>query len=208
MLGRLIHFPMITIRAAKISTTRAVIARLKKADIILLTSRCGVKYFFEFLVSQKFSFDNLRSKSFVVIGAETEKQLGIYGFSANLIAKDETSEGLFVEIKRAFKLKGKSIIFPRSSLSNPYLKKNLQKTGAKVDEIVVYENIKPAKKELPKDKIDQVIFTSPSTLNNFLADYGQIPKEWTILAKGKRTQLELKKAGYSTVTLVSETKVY
>lgn len=202
-LGQIIHFPMINIRAAKVDKPRQVIAHIKKADMILLTSRCGVKYFFEFLGTQKVSFEILRMKDFIVIGADTEKQLAIYNFSANLVSTDETSVGLFKAIKKNFNLKGKSIIFPRSSIANPYLEQQLTKSGAKVREIVVYNNTKPAVRELPMERIDQIIFTSPSTVKNFLADYKIISKEWKILAKGKRTQQALKQMGYLAEVLVS-----
>ncbi|MCB9772347.1 MAG: uroporphyrinogen-III C-methyltransferase [Candidatus Omnitrophica bacterium] len=202
-MGRIIHFPMINISAAKVDKPREVIAQIKKADMILLTSRCGVKYFFEFLGVQKVSFEILRMKSFIVIGAETQRQLAIYNFSANLVSHDETSVGLFKAIKKNFDLKGKSIIFPRSSIANPYLEQHLTKSGAKVREIVVYNNTKPSRRELPLEKIDQIIFTSPSTVENFLADYKTILKEWKIFAKGKRTQQALKQAGYSAEVLVS-----
>lgn len=202
-LGRIIHFPMITISPAKIKNPNKILNEIKKADTVLLTSRCGVKHFFEFLAQKRFAMENLRLKNFVVIGADTEKQLGVYGFTAQLVSKDETSEGLYKAMKKALKLKGRRIVFPRSSLPNPYLTQYLAKTGAKILEFVVYENTKPAHKDLPTEKIDQVIFTSPSTFNNFLADYGSVPGDWEILAKGKRTQRELIKAGYSAVKLVS-----
>ncbi len=201
-LGRIIHFPMITISAAKVKTPRLFIEQVKAADIILLTSRCGVKYFFEFLAGKKFLLDNLRGKDFVVIGADTEKQLNLYGFCARLVAQDETSVGLFAQMKSALKLKGKRIVFPRSSLSNPYLQESLTKAGAKIREVVVYENTKPPRRELPTEKIDQVFFTSPSTVQNFLKDYGGIPQEWTILAKGRRTQQALQQAGYAGAKII------
>lgn len=202
-LGRVIHFPMIAISTAKVAKPAAVVADLKKADTILLTSRCGVKYFFEFLASRKFAFEQLRGKDFVVIGAATEQQLAKYGFSPRLVADEESSEGLFKLMKKSLKLKGRRIIFPRSSLSNPYLEQHLTKVGAKVREVIVYENSKPAKRELPSGQIDQAIFTSPSTVRNFLEDYGAIPKDWAIFAKGKPTQRTLAAAGYKSEILVS-----
>ena len=43
-------------------------------------------------------------------------------------------------------LKGKRILFPRSSLPNPFLKDALSAYGAIVEEIIIYGNAKPAKK--------------------------------------------------------------
>jgi len=202
--GRLLHFPMIEITATKVEKAAAIIVDIKKADTILLTSRCGAKYFFEFLASRKFAFKQLRSKDFIVIGAETERQLGKYSFAAKLVATEESSVGLFKVMKTSLKLKGRKIIFPRSSLVNPYLEQQLIKAGAKVQKVIVYENSKPEKREWPTGKIDQVIFTSPSTVRNFLEDYGNIPKDWQIMAKGLPTQNALAAAGYKSEILVRE----
>ena len=93
-------------------------------------------------------------------------------------------------------LKGKRILFPRSSLPNPFLKEALIGHGALVTEITIYENTKPARKDLPSIPIEGVIFTSPSTVNNFLADYGKIPEFWQIMAKGPVTLKTLQEAGF------------
>lgn len=195
-LGRLIHFPMIAISAAKVPKARDFLEKIRESDIVLLTSRCGVKYFFEFLASRKFSFESLRAKDFVVIGQDTQEQLKRYGFYPRLVAGDETSQGLFKAMKSAFHLEGKKVIFPRSAIPNPYLCQQLTKAKARVTEVAVYENTRPVWRPLPTQKIDDVIFTSPSGVKNFLVDYGKIPDGWGIFSKGARTSLELRQAGY------------
>jgi uroporphyrinogen-III synthase len=72
----------------------------------------------------------------------------------------------------------------------------LNALGALVSEITIYENTKPAKRDLPSVPIDGVIFTSPSTVRNFLTDYGTIPSSWQIMAKGPVTLKTLQEAGY------------
>jgi len=75
--------------------------------------------------------------------------------------------------------------------------------GAHVNEITIYENTKPSKRDLPTGSIDGVIFTSPSTVRNFLADYGTIPDTWQIMAKGPVTLKTLEEAGYNNATSLS-----
>lgn len=128
--------------------------------------------------------------------------MNVYNFSAALVAQEETSEGLFERMRKSLRLKGRSIVFPRSSIANPYLHQKLSKAGATITEVVVYENTKPPYRELPSEKVDQIIFTSPSTVQNFLTDYGKIPSSWTILAKGRRTQKSLREQGYLSEILV------
>jgi uroporphyrinogen-III synthase len=81
-------------------------------------------------------------------------------------------------------------------LPNPYLKTALTKAGAQVAEIAVYQNVKPKKRVLPREEIQSVIFTSPSTVTNFIKDYGKIPGSWEILCKGPVSQRMLAKYGY------------
>ena len=92
-------------------------------------------------------------------------------------------------------------MFPRSSLPNPFLKEALIAYGAKVNEITIYENIKPEKRPLPSDHVDGIIFTSPSTVQNFLTDYVTIPPSWQIMAKGPVTKKTLQEAGYNATSL-------
>lgn len=112
------------------------------------------------------------------------------------MANEESSEGLVKELEEQFPLRGKKILFPRSSLPNPYLKEKLTALGNSVQEIVVYENVKPPKKKLPEDDIQKIIFTSPSTVKNFLKDYKKIPSRWKVLSKGTLTQRTLSELGY------------
>jgi len=100
------------------------------------------------------------------------------------------------------RIKTKKILFPRSALPNPYLRNELVKYGAVVEELVIYENRKPAKANYPFQRIGKIFFTSPSTVNNFLSDYGIIPQEWQILCKGSVTREALKKAGYESEVFV------
>lgn len=197
-LGHIIHFPMIEISPAPFDAPQiqALMAAIPDYDMVLMTSRFAVKYFFALIERGNYLLNELSKKTFVAIGETTAAALGRYGITPALTAEEETSEGLYKEMTAKFSLKGKRILFPRSSLPNPYLKENLTKAGAVVVELTVYQNTKPRKRPIPQENIRQVLFTSPSTVRNFLEDYGQIPKEWGILSKGIVTSNYLKKAGY------------
>ncbi len=197
-LGDIIHFPMINISKVNLSfeEIKRYIYIISQADIILLTSRFGVEYFFQFVQEQNYPLEDLQKKDFIVIGEITAKALKKMNIQPVLQATVETSQGLFAEIQETLDLKGKHILFPRSALSNPYLKEHLRDAGAYVEECVIYQNTKPEKKVLPTKEIKTIIFTSPSTVKNFLDDYNVIPAQWTILSKGPVTQRALTEAGY------------
>lgn len=196
-LGDVIHWPMIELRPVKLSASlsRKIVKKFPQYEMILLTSRFGVKYFFEFIKKHKLNTD-LKDKIFIVIGKHTAEVLRHEGIEPSLIAEDETSEGAIKVLKQKFLLKGKQILFPRSSLPNLTLKNELTKLGAKIDQLTIYENIKPKKRPLPEKDINAVIFTSPSTVVNFLKDYDRIPSSWKIICKGPLTLKTLQKAGY------------
>lgn len=197
-LGAIIHLPMIKIRKAKLGAEKQqkLFHELAFSDVILLTSRFGVHYFFKLLQKKKYNITLLKSKQWIVIGAETAAALHQHGIEPAFVANEESSEGLVKELKERFPLRDKKILFPRSSLPNPYLKEKLTALGNRVEEVTVYENVKPPKRKLPEDGITQVIFTSPSTVRNFLKDYKRIPSHWKVLSKGTFTQRTLSEFGY------------
>lgn len=203
-LGRIIHQPMIGISEKKMEVEylKVLPEKLKNIHIIILTSRFAVKYFFKILESLDVKKESLRSIDFVVIGKDTADELNEHDYQYALIAQEETSSGLYQDMMEKYDLKGKNILFPRSSIANPFLKENLEKHGCSVEELAVYDNEKPEKRDLPPIKIDKILFTSPSTVHNFLKDYEKIPESWTILSKGPVTSKALEKEGYKSEVLL------
>jgi uroporphyrinogen III methyltransferase/synthase len=206
-LGKLIHWPMIDITQRKFTAeeTKSLLNNLVACDMILLTSRFAVKFLIELLYRAKFDLKTLSTKSVIAIGQDTAQLLRFYGLYPQMVSSEEHSEDLFHMLKTRFDLQGKKVLFPRSGLPNPYLKEHLEESGAKVEEVTMYDNKKPAKKSLPaKNTINKIMFTSPSTVRNFLEDYALIPQEWTILAKGPLTQKSLKEAGYTSEVFLDD----
>ena len=205
-LGEIVHFPMIELNKLDLSKEeiKAIIDKVNQSHMILLTSRFAVKHFLDVLKSEDYPISDLEIKDFVVIGEDTANILREYRLEPALIPTDETSQGLFKAMQDKFSLENTHILFPRSSLPNPFLKEHLQEAGAIVDELTMYKNNKPERRELPEVDIDTIIFTSPSTVNNFIDDYKEIPKEWKILAKGTLTYNTLKSAGYNQAEINNE----
>ena len=199
-LGRIIHWPMITITPILLSELQQneLQQTLNESDIIICTSPYAAENF-----CLQFSTKELKHKIFAVIGRQTLKALEQHGITAGIIATEETAEGLYKAIIKHLNVTGKQVFFPRSSLPNPFLKEALIAKGAKVTEIAIYTNTKHIKRDLPPAKIDGVIFTSPSTVRNFLADYATIPPTWEILAKGPVTYKTLHESGYTYATPLS-----
>lgn len=197
--GDVIPFPMIEIAPAPPAAGRikTLLKNLSVYDIILFTSKFGVQYFFALLAGEGCAVKNLTQKTFVAIGRATAKALTQEGVPVSLIARVETSEGLFQEMTEKLELRGRKILFPRSALPNPYLKQKLTGQGARVDELTIYKNRKPAKRPLPQNGIDKILFTSPSTVKNFIEDHDAVPAGWRIVSRGPATSACLREMGYT-----------
>ena len=197
-LGKLVHLPMIEITPVEFTRNKRIsfLKAFQASDMVLLTSRFAVRFLFDILKKERIGARSLQDKPFITIGRETARELIGHGITPELTAQEESSVGLWKEMRKKYQLNGKRILFPRSALPNPYLKQALRKAGAIVKEITVYQNRMPKKRKLPRVSIDEVIFTSPSTVNNFLKSYGTIPRIWRIKSRGELTRRSLEKAGF------------
>lgn len=204
-LGRIVHLPMIRIKPGMFAPDEIQnrLRDITSCDQIIFTSQFGVRYFFEFLRNNGFAAERLRAKDFLVIGRHTARALEDHGFTPALISNIETGRGLLEKIRAERPVEGKTILFPRSNLPNPYLAQELARLGARVEEWPVYENVKADKPPLPAGPIDAVFFTSPSTARNFLEFYNAIPAEWQVLSKGEVTALYLQERGYESEILAN-----
>jgi len=199
----MLHVP--TIEIAPVDLNPAAVESLKvdvtAADGLIITSVCGSRSFRQLLDHHGISVEDVLKKTICVIGPGTAKAAAQDFRRPDIIASVESSEGFLEALFAAMDVRGKRFLFPRSNLSNPTIKTEIERRGGRVDEWTVYENRKPLKQKFSAALIRQVIFTSPSTARNYLDDYGPIPKDWTILARGPLTQKELEKAGYQSLQL-------
>lgn len=84
------------------------------------------------------------------------------------------------------------VFYPHSSLSSEAIPLALQELGFSVDSVVAYNN------ELPKNPrrvnlnhFKRIVFTSPSTINNFIKLYGKLPENTEFITRGPITQEHL-----------------
>lgn len=197
---KIIPFPMIRLERIAFSEqmAKSFVDKLRAASMILFTSRFTVKFFFETLSKAGYAVDQATygAKAVIAIGSVTARALRDAGWKISLTADEETSQGVYQGLMDNFRLSGQEILFPRSALPNPYLKTRLTEAGARVEEVALYTNTKPPRRPLPTEPIDAVIFTSPSTVTNFLRDYQTIPSEWVIFSRGPLTAAALRRGGY------------
>ncbi len=212
-LGKILHCPMIKIvPLADYSKIKREIKQIGKYHWIIFTSRYGVKYFFNIFKKKKkdisqinpglsYHGEILRNRKGGVktcaIGRTTADELKKYGVKVDCIPEEESSQGI-IEAFKKFDLSDKNVLIPRSKLSVNYLPCALREMGAHIKTVSICRSIKPLRvKRIAISGIDEIIFTSPSTIKNFMAGYKTIPKGIKIKCIGNVTCSELKKYGLS-----------
>ena len=190
-MGKIYHVPMIEIKPARsFKALDAAIRRMDEYDGFLFTSRHAVLYFLDRLKKKIKSVEALRPKIIVAIGKTTAEALKSFGLDAQCMPEEETAESM-VKLLRNFPVKGKRFLIPRSDLARDLLVDELRKRGALVEPVTVYRNICPEIKKQDLGRIDEIVFTSPSTVKNFLKIHQDIPAHIKVWAIGPVTQAQL-----------------
>ena len=191
--GIAVHTPLIEIN--KLELTDEIINTLEDIhsyNRIIFTSRHGVKAFFNCLFELGKDARYLQNIEITPIGKTTAASLKQYGILANPPAVNDDSDALVNWFKDNH-IHSEKILIPRSAIGLPVIPKGLRALGNVVNDLSVYTT------RLPKSYIRQnledfygVIFTSPSTVSNFLEVYGSIPSHLKIKTRGSQTALRLK----------------
>jgi uroporphyrinogen III methyltransferase / synthase len=114
-----------------------------------------------------------RNMVICAVGAKTQEALTRYHLSALVVPERYTADEL-IRVLQDMDIRGKRFLFPRGSKSGSLIRSKLEKSGATVDECIVYrtEYIIPASVEIVRDmltkhEIDVVTFFSPSSVEGF-----------------------------------------
>ena len=181
-----LHTPLIEIVAVDDYTElKAAISRLQTFDYLLFTSRFAVKYWA--LSGGGFDVENI-----VSIGTTTSAALNQLGIkNINQTEKDD-SYGVIDWFSRQ---KVGRILIPRSNIALPIISDGLRTLGFDVETVAAYKNQMPANPiKVNLAEIDKIIFTSPSTVDNFVRLYGGIPKGKILETRGLVTERRLEEA--------------
>lgn len=179
-----LHTPLIEIVAVDDDAElKAAISRLQEFDYLLFTSRFAVKYWA--LSGGGFDVENI-----VSIGSTTSAALSKFGVKN--INQPEKDDSYGVIDWFSSREKGK-VLIPRSNIALPIIPDGLRALGFDVKTVTAYKNQMPANPiKVNLAEIDKIIFTSPSTVDNFVRLYGKIPKGKIMETRGVVTEKRLK----------------
>ncbi|MCC6127898.1 MAG: uroporphyrinogen-III synthase [Chlamydiae bacterium] len=176
----LLHYPVIRIAALAISKP----ADWSAITHLIFTSR-----------SAAFHWQWIEGKQVLAIGKATTEVLEKKKCSP-LIAPEATQEGM-IELLKTLSLQDAYLLWPRSTLSRELLSEYLFSLSpiARVQILDLYETHYQRPEPVPSlEDIDEIVFTSPSTVTGFLQIYGSLPSNKKLTPIGPITAAALEGA--------------
>jgi len=148
------------------------IEKLDLYDWVIFTSVNGVRFFTQRLKDQGKGVDALVGKKICAIGPRTQGELEEMGLTVAFRPSAYRAEGV-ADGLRDRGIKGKKILLPRARGARKILPEALRVAGAVIDEVEVYQAVKPAQgkdslEEILRKRVDVITFTSSSTVRNFI----------------------------------------
>ncbi len=176
-----IHTPLIEIVSVDDDTQlRRAIADIDSYDYVLFTSRYAAKYVGALSVMHT---------RIVSIGRTTTKALHQIGVEEVDEVEEDNSYGVLSWFSS--QSRGR-VLIPRSNLALPIIPEGLRQLGFEVDCVTAYINRMPEHpKKVNLDEIDRIVFTSPSTIDNFVSLYGALPENKELITRGPITEQHL-----------------
>lgn len=147
--------------------------QLGRFQWLVFTSINAIHAFFGRLYEKGMDTRALASCKIAAVGKVTDDCLRTYGLISDLLPEDFTGEGLAEAFERQG-VAGNEILIPRALKAREVLPERLERAGARVTIVPVYQNKRPEgiheklRAKLENKDADIVTFTSSSTVTNFI----------------------------------------
>lgn len=187
---QIVHCPLIKImpRPKQDPAIAQAFASLQHYTHLIFTSKSAVSIFMDY-ASQSPDLDD---KRLIAVGKKTAAKLASYGILHPLVAKEETAEGV-VQLLSDLDLAKAHVFWPHSSLSRPIITAWLKQQQVCHCACALYDTIPNIPETIPDlNRFDEIVFTSPSTIDAFLQIYKRFPADKTLTCIGPVTQAYLK----------------
>ena len=134
-----------------------------------------------------------RGKAKVIsIGSTTTEALHRIGVKDVIQVEQDNRYGIIDWFKKEKEKSPASILYPHSDLSPKDISKALSDIGYEVKNVVAYHNTMPKNpRRVNLNHFKRIVFTSPSTIDNFIQLYGKLPDGVEFITRGPITQAHL-----------------
>ncbi len=167
----------------------------KKPKYVVFTSQHSISSTIECIPEL---LDEQENYIFISIGDTTTEALHNAGIKDVIQVEEDNRFGIikwFEKEKEKYNeanARYEDIIYPHSSLSPEDIPLALQELGFSVKSFVAYKNVMPEHPRLVNlNHFKRIVFTSPSTIDNFIDLYGKLPENTEFITRGPITQKHL-----------------
>lgn len=191
----LVHLPVIQIipRDSQELCLKKSLENFSLYTHILITSKNAAKILADYLPLFGYDLSDWRAKKTISIGQMTSSYLRSLGIIPCITAQEETSEGVIEELP-SLSLDQDFIFWPHAAGSRPVIPNALKARQLTFVECVLYDTLPLYPDHKPSlQEFDEIIFTSPSTVDAFLAIFESFPSHATLKSIGPITRSHLEK---------------
>jgi uroporphyrinogen-III synthase len=184
--GEIVHSPFIQIIPKPLDDV--VLRAFKNFSLfthLIITSKSTIPILKQFLSSLGLE-KAWKEKIHLAVGKVTAVGLAKQGINKIMVPSIETAEGIVEEMKK-LDLSHAHVFFPHSSLSRPVIHKFLHDSNTSFHAVPLYET-HFCTPEVDINLFDEVIFTSPSTVNAYFEKFGCFEKKITFTCIGPVTK--------------------
>ncbi len=168
--------------ASGMEETRGAVGSLERYDWLVLTSRNGVRFFFDCLHGVGRDARALGTTRIACLGPGTAERLEEEGLDADVVPEDHRAEGLLEALLERTE-EGDRLLLPRAAGARALLRDGLEEAKRRPHEIALYE-ARPAgepyrsrlEEWLGGESVDMVTFTSASTVDSLFEMVPQVAR--------------------------------
>ncbi len=122
-----------------------------------------------------------------VIQVEKDNRYGVIEWFKKEKEKFVAAKPRYEQVKN-----NRLVFYPHSSLSSEAIPLALQELGFSIDSVIAYNNVLPKNiRRVNLNHFKRIVFTSPSTIDNFIKLYGKLPENTEFITRGPITQEHL-----------------
>lgn len=187
--GQITHWPIIQIVPRPLTdlTLYQVLKEFACYSHVIVTSKSTVVILKDYLSQMGISLDTWAAKTTLAVGKITAKHLYACGITPAKIAQEETAEGLVRELEQ-LSLDKAHVFWPHSAQARSVIKDFLIDHHICHTTCALYDSKPCLPNVLPDlELFDELVFTSPSTVEAFLTIFKQFPKHACLTPLGPIT---------------------
>ncbi len=185
-----IHYPVIRIvpKTVEDESICRCFSILHKFSHILVTSKNSVEVLWALAKQLDVDMKMYVANKCISIGPVTSSYLREKGVVPLVEAEENTQEGVVACLTRLLS-RDAYLFYPRSSLARPFLENYLRSSLVSYEVLDLYDTVFQALEPKPLlDEIDEIIFTSPSTVEGFFSVFSKIPSNIQLTFQGPITK--------------------